>query len=262
MERTAANMYHVQSVHRAISILRLLSGAEPMSVSELSRHFDIPKTTCFMILQTLEFEGLIEKLNDNKYQIGQGIFELVFGNEHLTKLREIAAPIMQQLSEKLGMTSHLAIKQGIETVYVQKAQGSGFVQFNTHIGQRHLLHLTSVGKAMMMGMPDEQIIRLIPRDRYTAKTEFTITSPEQLLDQIRMFRQKGFAVEDEEGEYGIRCVGAPVVDSRGRTVCALSVTELKNKMPDERFDTVGGMLIEAATLLAGQLELSSYGLNS
>lgn len=260
MERTADNMYYVQSVHRAIAILRFLSNAKPMTVSELSRQFDIPKTTCFMILQTLEYEGLIEKLEDHKYQISQGIFELVFGNEYLDALRKVGEPVIQKLSEETGMTVHLAIKQGIETVYVLKAQGSGFVQFNTYIGQRHLLHLTSVGKAILMGMQDDRILNLIPRERYTSVTQFTITSPEELLEQIRKFRNIGYAIEDEEGEYGIRCVGAPVIDSKGRTVCGLSVTELKSKMPDECFDEIGRMLIDAAAELAGKLELSGYKL--
>jgi len=261
MQGSAADMYFVQSVRRAIAILRLLSNSGPMTVSEIARAIDAPKTTCFMILYTLEHEGLIDKQPDNRYAISNGIYDLIFGNTYLNILREVGQPIAEQLSEATGMTVHIAVRDGIETVYIVKAEGPGFVQFNTHVGQRHLLHLTSVGKSILMGMSDEQILTIIPRDRYEPKTKYTITSPEQLLSQIQEFRKKGYAIEDEEGEYGICCIGAPIVDSRGRTVGAFSVTELKSKLTQDTFDKIGSMLIEAAAKMASRLEMSRFEIN-
>lgn len=256
---SAEDMYFVQSVHRAVKILKLLSNSEPMTVSEIGRAIQTPKTTCFMILHTLERDGLVEKLPDNKYRIGQGIYDLIFGTRFVNVLRELGTPIAHQLSERTGMTTHLAIRDGIESVYIVKAEGPGFVQFNTHVGQRHLLHLTSVGKAMLMGMSDRQILDIIPRELYEPRTKYTITSPEQLLEQITSFRDKGYTIEDEEGEYGIRCIGAPVKDSKGRTLGAFSVTELKSKLTEDKFDQIGRMLIEAASQLAKKLELYNFG---
>lgn len=258
MQDSNAKMYLVQSVRRAIAILRLLNHSEPKTVSEISREIDAPKTTCFMILQTLEHEGLIEKIQDNRYQISSGMYDLVIGNEYLNILKELGTPIAQELSLLTGMTVHLAIRQGIESVYIVKADGPGFVQFNTHVGQRHLLHLTSVGKAMLLGMPDDKILKLIPRDRFVQMTEYTISSPEILLKQIQEFRHRGYTIEDEEGEYGIRCIGVPVVDSRGRTIGAFSVTELKNKLPEEKFEAIGQQLKQGASKLARSLELSHF----
>lgn len=261
MQSSADTMYLVQSVRRAIAILKLLSDSEPMTVSEIGRALDTPKTTCFMILHTLEHEGLIDKHADNKYTISHGVYDLIFGNAYLNVLRDVGTPIAHELSESTGMTVHLAVRQGLETVYIVKAEGPGFVQFNTHVGQRHLLHLTSVGKAILMGLRDEHILNAIPRDLYEAKTEYTITSPEELLKQIQEFRRLGYAIEDEEGEYGVCCLGAPVVDSRGRTVGAFSVTELKSKLPRERFDRIGSLLIEAAAKMANTLEMSRSDIN-
>jgi len=255
---SVADMYFVQSVRRAIAILKLLSNSRPMTVSEIGRAIDAPKTTCFMILYTLEHEGLIDKLPDNKYTISQSIYGVIFGHTYLNVLREVGTPIAEQLSEATGMTVHLAVRQGMETVYIAKAEGPGFVQFNTYVGQRHLLHLTSVGKAILMGMSDEQILGIIPRDRYEARTEYTITTPEQLLKQIQEFRKKGYAIDDEEGEYGICCLGAPVIDSQRRTVGAFSVTELKSRLTRDHFDKIGLMLIEATAQMASRLEMSRF----
>lgn len=245
-------------MHRAIAILKLLANSDPMTVSEIARAIQTPKTTCFMILQTLEKEEMVCRTIDNKYKTGQGIFDFVFGNDFVGLLRRAGEPILQEFAAAEEKTVHLAVRQGLETIYVVKAESQGFVQFNTHVGQRHMLHLTSVGKSILMGMDDEEILQLIPREQFQLKTDFTITSPEKLLEQIREFRNKGYATEDEEGEYGIRCVGVPVVDSKGRTLAAISVTELKSKLPDSKYDEVGRMLAETAAKLVRSLEMSRF----
>ncbi|XID90930.1 IclR family transcriptional regulator [Paenibacillaceae bacterium WGS1546] len=252
--------YQVQSVHRAISIMKLLADSEPMKVSDIARAIETPKTTCFMILQTLEQSHIVIRTDDNKYRIGHGIYDFVFGDDFMNGLRQVGDAVLLELANDLDMTVHMAVRQGNETLYVLKRESPGFVQFNTHVGQRHLLHLTSVGKAILMGMSDNEIKKLLPREHFTPKTEFTIKTPEQLLQQIADFRKMGYTIEDEEGEYGVRCVGAPIIDSRGRTIGAISVTELKSKLPDRRFEEVGGHLMKAAEMIARNLEIHRFKL--
>lgn len=250
--------YQVQSVHRAIAIVKLLANSEPMKVSDIARAISTPKTTCFMILQTLEQENIVVRSDDNKYRVGQGIYDLVYGDDYVNVLRQAGDPILQELAASMEMTTHLAVREGLETIYVLKRESLGFFQFNTHVGQRHLLHLTSVGKAILMSLGDNEILELIPQEFYAPKTPNTIASPEQLLDQVREFRNKGYTTEDEEGEYGVRCVGAPIIDSKGRTVGAISVTELKSRLPDNRYEEVGRLVIEAAAKLARNLEMHHF----
>ena len=254
----STRQYQVQSVHRAISIMKLLANSEPMKVSDIARAIQTPKTTCFMILQTLEQENIVVRSEDNKYQIGQGIYDFVFGDDFMNRLKQVGEPILQELALSLDMTTHLAVRQGVETIYVLKQESPGFIQFNTHVGQRHMLHLTSVGKAILMGLHDNEIVKTISQEHFVPRTEYTITSPEELLKQIREFRDRGYSIEDEEGEYGIRCVGAPLVDSRGRTIGAISVTELKSRLPDHRFDEVGRLIKDAASNLTRNLEVHHF----
>lgn len=258
MEEQSPRSYSVQSVHRAIAILKLLTQTSPLSVSEIGRLIDTPKTTCFMILQTLEEENLVTRHEDGKYRIGGGLFELVFGSEYLNALREIGAPLLQELTNLTLMTSHMAVRQDLETVYVAKADAPGYIQFNTYVGQRIPLHLTSVGKTFLMDMDDESIVKLFPDDIFQPRHPNTIMSSKQLVEQIREARRNGYTIEDEEGELGIRCVGAPVKDSRGLIIGAISITSLKERLPASEYARYGEQIKEIAGRLTRDLQVYKW----
>jgi len=247
--------YFVQSVHRAIEILKLLSDKSPLTVSEIGRLIQTPKTTCFMILQTLEDDGLIERMEDGKYRTGSGLFDLVFGSQFLNVLRNVGTPLLQELSSNTKMTSHLAVKEGLETVYVAKVDGPGFVQFSTFVGQRIPLYLSGVGKAYMMNMSNESIIKMFPEEKFSSRYANTIANRTQLLEQIEEARVNGYAFEDEEGELGIRCVGVPIINSRGHTLGAISVTALKEQLPAAEYAAFGQQIKEIADRLVRDLQV-------
>ncbi|WP_226036701.1 IclR family transcriptional regulator [Aquibacillus saliphilus] len=243
------------SVNRAIKIIRLLSQFHHLTVTEISRRLEIPKTTCFVILQTLEFEGIIRRDNQAKYNIDKGLYALILNADNYDLLKKIARPILQDLTNKTQMTSHLAVREGMETVYLDKVDDSGYVKFNTYKGQTHPLYITSVGKAILMNMDNKEIIKSYAETTFLSKHENTVTSLEDLLDQLEGFRNKGYTLEDEEGEIGIRCIGAPVVDSTGQTIAALSITTLKEKLPESEYFHIGSIIQEAAKQLAYSIEL-------
>jgi DNA-binding IclR family transcriptional regulator len=251
--------YNVHSVQRAIAVLRLLNDGNPQTVSDIARLLGMPKTTCFMILQTLESEQLVERREDGKYTIGHGLIELVFGNPLMNVLERVGQPFLHELSQLTGMTAHLAVKQGFDAVYAAKSEGSGFVQFNTFVGQHQPLHVTGVGKAILMGLPDSFILNVYPRERYVPLTPNTVVSPEQLLEHVKTARAKGYAVEDEEGVLGVRCLGVPIVDSHGRTLGSISVTALKEELREEDYDRIAAIMKGVSGKIAQKLELLRLG---
>lgn len=249
--------YAVHSVQRALAIMKVLAHTKCLSVSEIARAIGAPKATTFVIIKTLEAENIVFRLENGSYQLGSGLYDILFGSKFLDILRHVAEPFLEELSAETKMTVHMAVREGRESVYIAKIDGPGFVHFNTFIGQRHLLYLTAIGKAMLMGMDDDEICKLFPMKSFPRKTPKTIRGLHHLLEEIKEARKRGYAIEDEEGELGVRCIGAPIMDVRGRTVGAISITALKEHLPSEVYHDVGSQVVNTARKVAYSISIQN-----
>ena len=243
------------AVDRTIAILEAVSArAGGMSNAEISRKLDIPKSSASYILRALEKHGYLRRDGGNgKYRLGLKVLNLGRGALSGIDVREVALPIMRSLVEHVHITSHLAILDGTQAVYVERVESPGFIKMDTWVGRRMEIYSTSVGKALVSHLPEAQV-QAILRDRGMKKrTPTTITNPARFLRELETVRERGYAFDDEENSAGVRCVAAPVFNTAGDVEAALNVTGTTQQVNKETQPRIIDLVKESARRISTQL---------
>lgn len=246
--------YTVPALEKALAIIETLADQEsPMGVSELCKKVNVPKTSAFFILNTLEQNQYITKTEEGKYLLGNRFVNL--GQSILNKIdiRQSAKPFMEELCKDSGFTVHLAILDQGEAVYVEKVESQAFVKFSTYIGQRLPLHVSGVGKALASQLSDEELEQIVERLGLPARTENTVTTLKEFKAVLASARQQGYAIEDEEGELGIRCIGASIFGHDGKMKAAISITALRSELPAQDIPVIGEKVRRTAMKISAHL---------
>jgi DNA-binding IclR family transcriptional regulator len=246
--------YSVPALEKAIAIIELLNESDQgLTVTEIHTQLGLPKATVFMILSVLEEHNIAKKNTYGQYSLGPRIYTL--GMSYMTKLdlRKISRPHMEKLSKETGFTSHLGIMVDDYLLFVDKVEIQSFIKFNTFPGMRTALHVTSMGKAILAFHKDEEINELVERLELGRYTPNTITDKEKFKQALKRIRETGYAIEDEEGEVGVRCIGAPIFNIDGKVIAAVSVTALKPDLQVDSFQEVGNKVMEAARNISSEM---------
>jgi len=214
------------AVERALTILEAAAQApEGLSNAEFSRQLEIPKSSASYILRTLESRGYLARdAETGKYRVGLKILSLSRGALGGRDVRGVALPIMRRLTHETGLTCHLAVLDGADAVYIEKVEPEGFIRMDTWVGRRMKVHATSVGKAIVAHIPQEQLEEIVHKSGMEKRTSKTITTLPRLLKELEKVRAQGYAVDDEENNLGARCVAAPVFDERGAIEASLGLS--------------------------------------
>lgn len=250
----APNRYSVPAVERAFMVLELLTEAsQPLGITDLAATTGWPKSSLFMILSTFEEHGFASRDEHGKYRLTLKLYNLAMKHLSQLEVRDVARPILEQLSVTTGLTVHLAVLAGGKAVYIDKIEGPGFVQFATRVGQSFDLHLSGTGKALAAWLPESELDAILEEYGMPVATPNTMTSKEAFKQFLSAVKQIGYAIEDEEGELGIRCIGAPIFNRDGRVIASLSVTALRNDLPSIKFAEVGDTVKSAGLTISRQL---------
>jgi DNA-binding IclR family transcriptional regulator len=196
----------------------------PLSLADVCRRMDLHKTTAHRSLMELERNALIERTPENRFRLGLKLYEL--GNRAVEQidLRAHVRPYFTRLAAKLGETVHLSVLQKASVVYLDKAGPSRKVCTSSKIGTSNPVYCTSMGKAMLAFQPPEVIDQIASKIRFVRYTDKTLSSREELMKCLDRVRRRGYAIDDEEIELGVRCIGAPIFNLDHRPIAALSVS--------------------------------------
>ncbi|MRN52648.1 IclR family transcriptional regulator [Paenibacillus monticola] len=247
IEEKPSKKYNVPALDKALSIIEILAEQRnPLGVSDICKLVDIPKTSAFFILNTLEGHDYINKTEDGKYKLGTKFLTISSSILNKMDIREFAKPFMQSLMERTGFTVHMATLDHGEALFIDKLESQSFVKFSTYIGQRQLLHLSGVGKAIAAYSPLAVIEEIIKEKGLPQKTENTITSWSEFKTAMESIRKQGYAIEDEEGEIGVRCIAAPIYNDQNILVAAISITALRTELSIQDISVVGNHVKETA----------------
>lgn len=223
---TANGRYKVQVLDRTFGILEVLAAhGKEVSLVELSRELNLHKSTVHRLVSVLECNGYVDKNPDNgRYRLGLRLFEM--GSKAVANLdvRERARPKLERLAFQTNETVHLCVMDRDEVLYIEKVEPDRSVRLSTSVGRRMAPHCTSVGKAMLAHMSEERVLDIVRRKGLAAITPHTITRVEQLREDLDGIRAKGFSIDDEEFELGVRCVAAPIRDWTGQVSAAISIS--------------------------------------
>ncbi len=237
----------MRSLVRGLRILELLAQTPDLSLTEIARRSHLPFSTTHRLLETLRRAGFVAQVESTgRYRVGLRAFEV--GNAFLSAHRfpEVARPVMAELVKQLHETTNLAVRDGREAVYVLQVESPHMLRLFAHPGARHPLYCTGVGKVLLAWEPEHEVRALLgpgPLLRYTPRT---LTDPEAVVQELRWVRARGYAVDREEREVGVRCVAAPVRDATGKVVAALSVSAPASRLAYRRIPEVARATVAAA----------------
>ena len=243
------------AVERALAMLEAVAQEpEGLSNAEISRKLEIPKSSASYLLRTLETQGYLNRdASSGKYRVGLKILSLSRGALSGIDVREVALPIMRHLVEKTGLTCHLAILDGPEAVYIEKVEPPGFIRMDTWVGRRMRVHATSVGKALVAYIAQEQLEKMVATLAMERRTPKTITTMPRLLKELEKVRTQGYAVDDEENNLGARCVGAPVFNQQGMIEASVGLSGTTNQVNAQTMPRILEALKDAARHVSMQL---------
>jgi DNA-binding IclR family transcriptional regulator len=247
--------YPVPSLERALSVLECLAQSKRgFSLSEISRRLGIPKSSAHLILITLERRGFLQKRTQNgKYCFGLQLLSLSRSALENLDLREEAIPFLQSLMQKSGLTVHMAVLERNEAVIIEKVEAPGLVRLASWIGRRLDVNCTAVGKALISFLPDDQLDDFIRTGRFARHNSRTIVSKSALKREVTSVRQLGYALDNEEDEPGLRCIGAPIFDETLKAVAAISVAGTTNQIPIDRVPILGRLVMQRARGISARL---------
>lgn len=243
------------AVERTLLILEAAAQREGgMSNADFSRKLKIPKSSASYILRTLEQHGYLRRDGDDRrYRLGMKVLNLSRAALGGIDVREVALPIMRHLVDRIHITTHLAILDHGEAVYVEKVEAPSFVKMNTWIGRRMEVHSTAVGKSLLAYLDSKERDAILRQRGLKKLTTHTITTLPRLLQELERVRQLGYAVDDEENSLGARCVGAPIFNDDGQAEAAIASTGILNDVPRDAIPHIADMLKEAARRISHQL---------
>lgn len=238
-----------------MAILQMLSAEGPdLSLGEISATLGLHKSTVHRLIMVLERHKLVERNSDNgRYRLGLKLFEL--GTKAVSKLdlRGRARPVLERLVLETSETVHLCILDETEVVYLDKVEPARSVRMASSVGRRNPAYCTAVGKAIMAWLPEAQVETIVRKHGLKAMTANTITSFLELKTELAAIRDRGYAIDNEENEEGVRCVACVVRDFSGGPVAAISVSGPAFRVTREKVKSIARPVIAAANTLSVEL---------
>ena len=230
----------IESLSRGIHLLSALSESPlPLSLTELSHRMGLSKSTVQRLTYTLQQLGYLDRDQETKkFRLGQRAVLLGLSIVKHSDLRKVAFPHLHQTSKEIGETVNLAILDGVDIVYVERIKTQQILNINLEVGSRLPAYCTSMGKAILAFLPEEQLEELLKAMKLKPQTSNTITSREALRRELEKVRRRGFATNNEELSHGLRSVAAPVRDAGGQVIAAVNIAVPSSRVQLKRLETV------------------------
>jgi DNA-binding IclR family transcriptional regulator len=238
----SSNIYKLQTLDRAFAVLDLLaSSSTPMTVAEIVDALQLRKSTAHRFLMVLERHRMVERAQNGKFRLGLRLSDLGSRAIEQYDLRDRARPHLRTLVAEVAETAHLCVR---ERMHMQEPEQR--IRMMSRVGASSPIHCTAVGKAILAAMPRARLEEMLPGLDGQRFTRRTMTSREALLKELERTSHRGYAVDDEEREEGVRCAGVAILNPRGEAIAALSVSGPSSRMTLHRIPQIAGKLIICA----------------
>jgi len=243
------NNYRIPAIANTCAIFQLLTSTrKPMSTSEIAKTLDLPRTSVFRVLRTLEEEGMVHTIGKN-YVMGHRLINL--GLQVISQIpeRQICVPILQKLTKKTQESSHFAILSGANSLLIEVCDSSLASKVASRPGTLADMHCSSSGKCMLAYAVPIARDNLLDRITFTQRTKNTHKNKESLLPELEIIRKQGYAVDEIEYNEGVRCIGAPAFNTAGQVIGVIGITASSTRFTKSRIPEMA----EAVKLAAQEL---------
>lgn len=241
--------YGVSRVDRVVAVLDSFDG-QPTGLAEIARRVRLSEATTLRYVSSLVRHGLIERDGDpGRYRLGMRLFRLgqrALDGRHFPAT---ALPLMERLRDRFQETVNLAVRHGDELVLIQALESLRSIKKGTRVGGQDPWHASALGKAILALLPEDDARGILRRrgcPRYTPDTRTTWTAMVRDLEQTR---ERGYAIDRDEVEEGISCVGAAILDERKRPACAISISGPSYRFTSDVFREMGDELKTTASMI-------------
>jgi IclR family transcriptional regulator, KDG regulon repressor len=250
-----SDRYRIHVIDRAAQILDCFGfDHQELSVSEIGLKTALHRSTAHRILMALEYNDLIRQNPETgKYRLGIKLFKLGHQAVSHLNLREICRPFLTRIMNETQETVHLAVLDDDHVLYLDKVEGPHALRMPSRVGRHIPTYCTSLGKAMLSCLDEQEVRAIVGKQPLTAYTTNTVKNVEQLLADVRAVRKRGYAVDNEEIEIGLRCVGAPIRDHTGGMVGAISTAAPSARLAEKKIPVFGRLVMAIAAEISEQL---------
>jgi len=253
------NSYSVPPVERALKLLQYIGdGNQARNLSITARDLGINRTTLIRLIQTLLNHRMIEEVPDGVgYRLGAGLVTLGAQAIQGRDIVQVCRPVLRELCQQTGMSAHLGILDGREIIYLSRESPNSPLVSNMHAGSRLLAHASSIGRAILAEMPEEQIHQLFSGATPQTMTEKTPSTIDEIVEQARADRSVGYAWSQGNFEPGIGSCAAAVFDHTHNPVGGINVSGPENRFFD--YETTASVEIRQAVVAAARRASTELG---
>jgi len=238
-----------------LEALASLNTSEAPTLTELSQHLGMHRSTLLRILATLQFRGyVVRDRATDRYRVGIRVLSISSAVLRNLDIRQVARPALQRLCTEMQELVLLTVLSEGMVVTIERLEGNQTISLRTELGEQRPAYCTASGKAILAFMRDSEVDRILARGM-PAITPRTITSREAMVQQLTEINERGFAWDDEERLEGVKCVAAPVFGHEGHVIAAVTVAAFSLRTSWERVWQLGEQTRAAAADISQQLGL-------
>jgi DNA-binding IclR family transcriptional regulator len=254
-KKTSVDAYRVQVLDRVFQIMDIVGGDGPeLGVSELAARLGLHPSTAHRLVMVLESSRFLERdAVSGKCRLGSRLVQLGLLALARLDLLEAARPHLRRLVEETGETAHVGMLCDAEIVSIVNVQGNHTLTSPSTVGTRIPFHCASQGKAILAFAQPERVKALLQNQVLHPFTINTITSETRFIEELRAIRDRGFAVDDEECEVGLRCIAAPIRDALGEVIGAVSIAGPSFRITNHRIPGLSLAVIGGAARISAAL---------
>jgi len=237
--------YLVKPLFKAMQVLRTVcESSQPLTLKDITELAEIPKSTVYRYLHTLTAMDMIDyDPSSESFSPGLGLWWLMQSADPFSKLRKVGSKDRRALMQKFNETVNLGVLTGAEVLYLEIVESARSLRMQAEPGARDDVHSTALGKVLLAFRPRGQWEAVLP-DKLVRHTEKTIVNRKDLFENLEEIRRGGIAIEYGENEEGATCIAAPILDSNGVSLAAISVSAPSSRITEGLIEKIAAELLK------------------
>ncbi|GGX45197.1 IclR family transcriptional regulator [Saccharospirillum salsuginis] len=253
MAEQDARKYLIPGLERGLNILMEISRNHgEMSFADICNKVDVPKATVYRAIQTLEYMGFIQRHpSTGLYSLGVNVLRLGFEYVASLDVVQVGQPVIEQLRDSTGCSSHIAIRDGQDVIYVARVSAANATIRRVSVGTRLPVHRTSLGRMLLTGLTREAFDELYPQDDLPDNSPGSPGTREALWNLVQEDRQRGYVIGESYFQFGISSIVYPLFNHDAEVEAVVSIMVPVHEIPPEDRDRLRALVGEAAETISG-----------